>query len=202
MPDTVLETPPATPPATPPVTPPAAITPPATPPVTPPVTPPPAAPEGQEPHAPESYVLTLPEKSPLTGIDLDRFKVDAKALGLTNAQAQKYVESQHALVTEAIAQSDRELATLKADPVFGGTKFDATVKQADRGLRELGGAQYDALKTLLVDRGLGNHPVLVKALAAFGQKFKEDSPIASLSGGTPEPKTVAERLYGPDKPKA
>lgn len=200
MPEAVLDTPvtpPATPPATPPSTPPAATTPPATPPVgTPPVTPPPATPEGHEPQVPETYTLTLPEKSPLTGIDLDRFKTEAKALGLTNAQAQKYVETQHTLVAQVIAQADKDLADLKADPVFGGAKFEATVQQANRGLRELAGDQYDVVKSLLIERGLGSNPALVKALAAFGAKFKEDGHVQANGAPTPPKKSPMERLAG------
>jgi hypothetical protein len=160
------------------------------------------APEGQEPHVPETYTLALPEKSPLTGPDLDRFRGEAKALGLTQVQAQKYVESRNAEVVATIAQLDQDGADLKADPELGGAKWDATLKHTARGLKELFGPDEADAKAFIDRLGLGNNKLLVRALARFGAKFKEDSPVAGAGGGNTEPKTLAERLYGSDKPKA
>jgi hypothetical protein len=197
-----VEAPPAAPPAAPPpAVPPAAVVPPAeppasTPPAAPPVTPPPAAPEGQEPQVPEAYLLTLPEKSPLTGADLDRYRAEAKALGLTQVQAQKYVETQNTATVDAIKQLQKEHEDLKADPELGGAKLDQSLAHAKRGIVELFGPDAEKAKALIDNLGLGNNLVLVRAFARFGAKFKEDGAVPPSNPNTITQKTLAERLAG------
>ena len=156
----------------------------------------PADRKATEPHVPESYALTLPEKSPLTGEDLDRFRTEAKTLGLTNAQAQKYVEHQNALVTSAIQQLEREHTELKADPDIGGAHFEQTVKSVRRGMQEFFGADFQAAEQFFAESGFGNKKLLVKAFAKFGAQFKEDGAVAPGSSTTPTKKSPAEVLYG------
>lgn len=201
---TAVETPPVTPPATPPVetppsTPPATPpAPPATPPVeTPPVTPPPAAPEGQEPQAPETYTLTLPDKSLLLDDDLGRVKEEAKALGLTNAQAQKYLEHRSQLVADAAARADREEADLRADPVLGGPQFDATVKSVTTAMEWLFADANDlkAVRGVFDAFGLGNNKTLVKGLARLGKALAEDSAVRLGGPPRPERKDTKDVMY-------
>lgn len=146
------------------------------------------------PHVPESYALTLPEKSPLTGADLDRYRGEVKALGLTQEQAQKYVEAQNTALVAAIAQLDQEGADLKADPELGGTKYETTLKHAARGIKELFGEQEAEAKAFIDRLGLGNNKLLVRALSRFGAKFKEDGPTTPGGQSTPQ-KTIAQTLY-------
>lgn len=191
-------TPPATPPATPPEsTPPAAVTPPATPPAEPPPATPPATPEGLEPQAPASYTLTVPEKSPLAASDVERIKADAKAFGMTNAQAQKYLESQSKLVQDAVAQLEREHGELKADPVLGGANFEATQAHVNSALVWMFGDKVQEAREFFDRLALGNNRLLVAGLAKLGKATATDTAIRPGAGGTPpERKETKDVLFG------
>lgn len=139
MPETaaaVLETPATT---TPPAaaataTPPPAVPPPATPPAaaTPAAETEPARTAAEPAKAPEKYTLTLPAESPFVDADLAVFSAQAKALALTNDQAQALVNGHVETVRTLSAQY---LAEAQADPEIGGTKFAETTALAIKGAR-------------------------------------------------------------------
>lgn len=145
---------------------------------------------------PETYELTLPEQSPLQPVDLDDLRAEAKALGLTAAQAKTLVQVRHEAAKAAVEQTARDLAAIKADPVLGGAHYDTTVKHVEAGMRWVFGGDEVAARKALTERGLGNDLVLVRGLARIGKATAEDTPVGGSSSATPEKKSAAEVLYG------
>lgn len=124
--------------------------------------------------APEKYELTLPENSAhLTDDDLALVASDAKALGLTNDQAQSLV---HARETQMAAVTAQFLTDAKADPDLGGAKWDDTVKHALAGRNWLfpEGADRDLIIGWFDRTGLGNHKAFLRAMARIGKANAED----------------------------
>jgi hypothetical protein len=142
--------------------------------------------------APEKYELTLPENGRLEASDLEVVAAEAKALGLTQAQAQQLVTTRATALT---ALSDQFLTDLKADPELGGAHFDTTVKHALAGRDWLfpPGSEEAALVTAWFEKtGLGNHKAFVRALARVGKARAEDRPVSGaglVSGGERKPTT-------------
>ncbi len=174
---------------TPAVTPPAVTTlaaapPPAAPPVT---TTEPARTDGEPPKAPEKYELVLPvDTKHLTDADLEAVAVEAKALGLTNEQAQGLVQARESQLS---AMSTQFLDEAKADPEIGGAKFEETVKHALVGRDWLfpEGGDRDLIIGWFDRTGLGNHKAFLRAMARIGKARAEDTPVSgSTSTGNAE----------------
>jgi len=206
---TPAPTPAVTPPATPPVAaaPPApAAAPPADPNAKPPEAKPPEAkpPEPAKPVVPEKYdysALKLPE-----GITLDTPLLAAvepifKELGLTQEGASKLVEAHAKALASAEVQREADFKTWMASQVAQnqaalkkewGLAYEANLVISQKGM-----ARYcsPAMKALLDETGLGNHPEFVKAFLQIGKSVTEDTPPP---GGVP-PSTkrdAASVLYG------
>lgn len=153
------------------------------------------------PVVPEKYELKPPEKSILDAADLDAIKVEAKALGLTQEQAQRVVEARSAGWSKVASDF---LEGAKADSDLGGANFDRNVALAERGLNEfLKGLPEDEqqyIKTALITKtGAGNYKGILRAFRNLAKRVGEDTP---LSGHTPgaEPKpgstaAITAKLY-------
>jgi hypothetical protein len=147
---------------------------------------------------PDKYTLTLPADSPFAEDDLVGFASEAKALGLTQDEAQKLVDTRVSHVANA---AKTYLDELKADPELGGAKFQATVDLAVKGRDILfpPGTEEAAMINDWFERtGLGNHKLLVRAFARLGQRMAEDTTTqpGGASGTGKKERTVAEVLYG------
>jgi hypothetical protein len=77
-------------------------------------------------------------------------------------------------VTAWKQQVDAWGAELKADKNFGGPAFEGTKGDVARFIDTFGADDAAALRNLLNETGVGNHPALVKALARAGRAAKED----------------------------
>lgn len=166
------------------------------------------------------YAITMPE-----GVQVDQELIDAlgpefKEIGLTGKQAQKIAdrfteiqtkrakeyadkpEGQWSMASYAYFQKngtpDKWADTAKADKDIGGTKWDATVKDATRGINALG---TPALKEYFDASGAGNHPELIRVMAKVGAMIKEDNPADGGAGGSGKPAEAAHVLFPNDAPK-
>jgi hypothetical protein len=151
-----------------------------------------------KPEVPEKYELQRPDDELWTDDDIQRYSATAKELKLTQQQAE-------ALLARDVAEGDRIraafLTELKADKDLGGTKFDATVAAANKGLREFlkenPEAEQDAVIGMLLRSGYTNNKALVRAFARIGRMTDEDQPDAGgKGGGGGGAKTDAELFYG------
>jgi hypothetical protein len=107
------------------------------------------------------------------GMEVDKALLDKavplfKELNLTQEDAQKLIDLQSGTVQEgAQAQVEAHNQVLeswdkeiKADPEFGGDKFDENLGIAKQGLDAVGS---DGLKDFLRESGAGSHPEVIKA---------------------------------------
>ena len=101
------------------------------------------------------------------------------------------VLAQHNQVVEA-ANAERAawLEAAKADPEFGGDRFDENISLSIRGLKAL---QDDGLAAKLDASGLGNHPFILRALHAVGRQASASPVLAPAGAGAR--KTFAASLY-------
>ena len=153
---------------------------------------------------PEKYEIKIPD-----GMEVDKAMLEEatpmfKELGLSQEKAQKVIDFYSTKVLPAFvkrsadtwnAQKESWAAEVKKDPEIGGTKFDASVKSAQRVLNTLG---TDALKKVFDEYGLGNHPEFVRVFARMATHLKEDTIETGDKTGVAGPKTIeqmAERLY-------
>lgn len=145
--------------------------------------------------------LKLPEGVELDAQLLDGFKATAAKVGLDSAKAQTvfdnfvaFQQAQTKSVNESFAKQDAAWAAeLKADPLLGGSKWDAT--RADIGRVAQHFKAGPALK-LLESAGLGNHPELVRFVASVGRALREDSIAGTRqSGGAGERQPFGDVAY-------
>ncbi len=195
-------------PATPdPAAPPVAADP-AAPPVDPKLAADPAAPPAEPPKpaapvAPEKYdfaALKLPE-----GVALDQPLLDAvspvfKELGISQEGASKLVEAHVKHLVAAEAQRETDFKAWMGKQVSDhqaalrkefGTAYDANMATAQKGIARV---CTPAMKALLDETGLGNHPEFVKAFLAVGKMVSEDTPPNGQKPATR--KSDAEVFYG------
>ncbi len=149
---------------------------------------------------PEKYEWTAPEgfEGELDQATLESFEPVARELGLNQEQANKLValhaESLQKQSQAAMEQHSQQMEAwqndLKNDPEFGGAKFDANVKAAQKAVEQFGSP---GLKEALEESGLGNHPELVRTFAMIGKAISEDGFIPG--GKSSGPRSAAEVMY-------
>jgi hypothetical protein len=130
--------------------------------------------------------LKLPEGFKADDKDIAEFKALAKAQGLDSPKAQALFdhfasrELARAKADAAAfeAQDDKWAKEIRADKDIGGNNWTASTQAMSRALNKFGGRPLAEL----IDRaGLGNHPVLVKALVGIGRALGEDSVAGAAS---------------------
>jgi hypothetical protein len=89
------------------------------------------------------------------------------------------------------AQRDSWAAAAKADKEFGGMNYDANVKVAQAAMARFG---TPAMRDLLNETGLGNHPELLKFFHKVGSKIGEDGHVSGGTAATGEA-DVARKLF-------
>ena len=138
--------------------------------------------------APESYGdFTVPEGFELSGDRLTAFQAYAKENGMTQERAQGAVDMYTKLASEDMQrqnaayteQQEAWTAEVKSDPDLGGANLATTIASAKQALNGFG---VDGVGDLIVEHGLGNHPVMVRYLAAVGKQMGSDK---SFPTGTP-----------------
>jgi hypothetical protein len=170
----------------------------------------PADPAPEAPVVPEAYELTAPEGMTIDADMLTEATPIFKELGLSNEAASKVLplaqsliaKTQDATVQQFIDQGNQQrkawLEEAKADPEIGGNKWDATLHTAGRGLDALGYGEGSALRTLLNETGLGNHPEMIKAMAKIGGMVGEDGDFVRADAGAQVKQSREEVLYPND----
>jgi len=161
----------------------------------------PEEPGSKEPEgAPESYDLKVPEKSLLQTADVDRLKTKAKELGLTNTEAQEYLDVQNEAVSSyhdaQMSQVEEARASwlveAKADKEIGGDGFKENVELAKRVVDRIDSPVF---KKLLDDTGFGNHPEVVRAFVRLGKLMANDKLVVPKSTSATSVKTMEEIFY-------
>lgn len=153
--------------------------------------------EKPESKVPDKYELKRPDDELWTDADVQNVATHAKALGLTQEQAEGELKLR---VQYQRVEQQRLLTELKADPELGGKQFDKTVDVANRGLRaalsKLPEADQDAMLADLQVSGRQNARWFVRLMTHFADAAAEDKPDHSGKGGAGDRKTDAEMFYG------
>lgn len=108
-------------------------------------------------------------------------ELQSKAMQALSAKdSEKWAETQKLWETEA-----------RADPDFGGAKFDQTVASVGKFMAAFGSDEARAAFDLT---GAGNHPAIIKMLAKAAAAITEGTPVTAGIPGSP-PKDAASILF-------
>jgi Predicted membrane protein len=161
-----------------------------------------AAAKPAEPAKEVVYEFKLPEGVDLKGEALEELKTTAKELGLTQEQAQRVADLGAKQAQGFAAQLVEQQKTMTAewaeqtttDKEIGGDKLSENLGVAKKALDSFG---TPALKTLLNQSGLGNHPEVVRFMVKAGKAISEDGKLitgsAAQADRTATP--IENRLY-------
>lgn len=150
---------------------------------------------------PAEIEIKPPEGSHYDAAVIESFKATAKQIGLNSKQAQALLEMDAKAAadnakkfTERVqAARSADEAAIKADPEFGGAKYEQTVTAARSAMKQFFGE--DASK-LLEQAGMDKHPALVKGLARIRKAIAEDPtkpPGSQVVTQSQRPQTLVQR---------
>ena len=156
--------------------------------------------------APENYEFNSKVADAPQELDpevLTAFGDVAKELDLPQEAAQKVLDKVAPVLQRRQAQAVEEVKEewandSKSDQEFGGESLDANLTVAKSALDTFG---TDALKSLLSESGLGNHPEIIRFMYRAGKAIGEDSYVgnsqgAYAKGGVPKDfNGIANALY-------
>ena len=156
-----------------------------------------AAPEG----APEKYEFNPKVADAPQELDpevLTAFGDVAKELNLSQEAAQKVLDKVAPVVQakQAKALEDAKAGWVndsQSDEEFGGENFDANLKTAKSALDTFGN---DALKSLLVETGFGNHPEIIRFMYRAGKAISEDSYVGNSLGANAKSNGIPKDFNG------
>lgn len=145
---------------------------------------------------PEKYEFKAPEGAELDPKVMTEFEGVAKELGLSQEKAQKVIDK---VAPQIAAAQKAQLETIKSqwvessrtDKEFGGEKLNENIAVAEKALNAFG---TPALRTLLKDTGLANHPEIIRAFFKAGQKISGSNFVAG-GGNSDATKSTASILY-------
>ena len=155
---------------------------------------------------PEKYELKLPEGVTLDAEITTAFEAKAKALGLTQKDAQELYDlgaqvtaKNMASMTAQVSQTQASwLAAAQADKEFGGESLVANMAVAKKALS----FATPEFKTMLNESKLGNHPEIIRFMYRIGKAMSEDGYVASSAGSGNRDTSLegrAARIYGDKK---
>lgn len=151
--------------------------------------------EAPKPKAPDKYEFKAPDGSEFKPEVMKEFEGVAKALDLSQDDAQKVVDAMAPKIRDAQlahfeATKTEWTNSAKADKEFGGAKLGENLAVAEKALTAFGSPE---LRQLLVDTGLGNHPEIIRAFFRAGQKISSGNLV--IGGEPPGEKDAAATLY-------
>ena len=153
--------------------------------------------------APETYeAFAAPEGVELPTTVLDVFQGAARKLNLNQKQAQEFLNDLAPVVakqnSKIISETHQKAVTqwlkeTKADTEFGGDNLDANLAIARRAMDPK--IATPALRKLLDDSGLGNHPEVIRWMYRVGKNLAPDQKHISGATQTGGEKSPSEVLW-------
>lgn len=130
------------------------------------------------------YEFKMPDGVELKSEAVDELKATAKEFGLTQEQAQRIADlgvKQAQGFAAQLVEQQKSLTTQWAeetttDKEIGGDKLSENLGVAKKALDSFG---TPALKTLLNQSGLGNHPEVVRFMVKAGKAISEDGHLVT-----------------------
>ena len=129
---------------------------------------------------------------------LTAFGEVAKELDLPQEAAQKVLDKvapvMQARQAKVVEDAKQDWANeVKADQEFGGESLDANLTVAKSALDTFG---TDALKSLLSESGLGNHPEVIRFMYRAGKAISEDSYVGNSLGANAKGNSMPRDFNG------
>ena len=130
---------------------------------------------------------------------LDRFKVIAKNVGLSQDEAQRlvtfYCEQIAALLSRWVRQHESKVMDWQKQSrldreLAGNGGFDRNLSIAKKAVERFGG---EKLSAALADTGAGSHPEILRCFYRIGKALSEDGFVAP--GGKRQKKSYGETFY-------
>ncbi len=152
----------------------------------------------------EKYELKLPEGSPLQAEHIEKLSNFAKEKGLTQEQAQLFLERESSAVADFAQTQMAQLEQMKtewfeaakSDKEIGGDNFAESAENAKRVIQKYASS---SLKEELNKTGYGNHPELLRIFARIGKEMANDKLV--LSGSMAGAGKPIESIFYPDQNK-
>lgn len=165
---------------------------------------------GAETKPPEYADFKLPEGIKLEGEALDGFKQAAAAANLSQEHAQSLLDMHAKALQQSMQQqydawhqTQRDWqAEVKADPDFGGAKFEAeTIPAIAKAIQTFAPTPEaeKALRQAFSFTGAGNHPEVVRFMARVGKSLMEGGHVGGAPALGDGGKSAAAKLY-PNNP--
>ena len=151
--------------------------------------------------APEKYEFNSKVADAPDELDpevLTAFGEVAKELDLPQEAAQKVLDKVAPVIqakqAKAVEQARADWATeSQSDEEFGGENLEANLEIAKTSLKEFG---TDALKSLLQESGLGNHPEVIRFMYRAGKAISEDGYVGNSQGANAKGSNVPKDFNG------
>ena len=138
------------------------------------------APEG----APEKYEFKAPEGQSYDSEIIETYSEIAKEFNLSQEKAQKMLDVVGPKLAERQAAQiqavhEQWIESAKSDKEFGGDQLPQNLGVAKKALDTWGNP---ALRTLLNESGIGNHPEVIRFMVNAGKSLSEDKFVGSSPG--------------------
>jgi len=156
-----------------------------------------AKPATEAPKAAEPVVYEFKAPEGISPEVMTAYTDIAKELKLPPADAQKVLDKVVPVMqARQVAQFDEAKTKwaneTRADKEIGGDKLAANIALANKAIDKIG---TPALRTLLEESGLGNHPEVIRFIARAGKAVSEDAYVAGARGPAQPEKTLGQLLY-------
>ena len=129
---------------------------------------------------------------------LTAFGEVAKELNLPQEAAQKVLDKVAPVMQERQAKAAEQVRLdwaneSQSDKEFGGESLNENLTVAKQSLDAFG---TDALKSLLQDTGLGNHPEIIRFMYRAGKAISEDSYVGNSEGANAKGNSMPKDFNG------
>lgn len=157
--------------------------------------------EAKAEGAPETYAdFTVPEGLALDTEVLGEFAEAARELNLPQDQAQRVVDLGVKMSQKWAEQASAQVQEMQAgwrrdaeaDPEIGGDALPQNLATAKKALDAFGSP---ALKEMIEDAKLGDHPEFIRLLVNVGKSISEDTLITPSGEAAKAPRSHAERIF-------
>jgi hypothetical protein len=144
--------------------------------------------------APDKYEFKAPDGQAFDAAVIEAYSAVAKELNLTQESAQKMLDRLGPVLADRQSQQMESmranwLEAARADQEFGGAKLGENMAVAKKALDTFGSP---ALRELLNESGIGNHPEVVRFFFRAGKAISEDTFVGRSTG---DKKTAAPKGF-------
>jgi hypothetical protein len=147
----------------------------------------------------EFKVSDLPDGVQVNKQFLEKFKEKAHGLDLSNEKAGSLLSWYFDEVGNSTSSLSRALTEAKAEgektmKTEWGDKYVENVKTSGRGMKHYAGSDFEAVKDIMDETGMGSHPAVLRMFMRIGETIKESQIVTGET--RPEAKPQKTLDYG------